>query len=575
MDPQQNRGRCPACAQPLREDGLCPRCPPNTAVRAVQERFISTLTVAQVGAPLPLLPPVSRPDSSTLETGRVIAQRYRIRSLIGSGGMGQVYRAWHLALGKDVCVKVRRENRTDDDEAVRFQREAQVTGRLRSRHIVQIVDAGREPDGLHYIAMELIEGRSLKDVLTQEFPLGEERICHIMAQVLAACADAHAHRVIHRDLKPANIMIERHLDHPDFVKVLDFGVAKIQEPEFVSITNTDATCGTPAYMSPEQGLGLELDGRSDIYTTGVILYQLATGWLPFDGKTPLEVLTRHQSELPLPPRLRRPEVRVSPEMERLILSALEKDPARRPQTAEEFRSRLLKLADRLRLERERTERSEKSIPPARVQPAVETRRDEAARPPLMSPISRPPSQGAVVSDAVYSPTTPEAPSPGGITEELRIQAGAIRRRRRASIALAISVPLGIAGALVVLWLSPAGQNGASGVAAPASRADLLATQPLPPTAGVASVTPVDSANARHLFEKAARPFFEENYEKAAKLYREAIAADPDYASAYLGLFKAGLGMHDRKAIREGGEGYLRLKPHSEEAVRVRDELRKG
>jgi hypothetical protein len=162
-----------------------------------------------------------------------------------------------------------------------------------------------------------------------------------MAQVLSALSEAHAHNVIHRDLKPENIMVEQRRDQPDFVKVLDFGIAKILDSDMPGLTRNDVVCGTPQYMAPEQATGSALDQRCDLYAVGVILYQMATGHLPFDGQNSMEVLTKHVNEPPVPPRRRQPDAPISEAMERVILCALEKDPLMRPQNAEQFRQLIL------------------------------------------------------------------------------------------------------------------------------------------------------------------------------------------------------------------------------------------
>src|SRR5207248_8502762 len=229
----------------------------------------------------------------------------------------------------------------------RFEREAMAASRLNHPNSIQVLDFGRnESDGALYLVMEHVEGKDLRAVLRDEWPVREERLCHIMAQVLAALGEAHAHNVIHRDLKPENVMVEQRRDQPDFVKVLDFGIAKILDSDMPGLTRNDVVCGTPQYMAPEQATGSSLDQRCDLYAVGVILYQMATGHLPFDGQNSMEVLTKHVNEKPIPPRQRQPDAPISEAMESLILRALEKDPQLRPQTAEEFRELILSVPTR-------------------------------------------------------------------------------------------------------------------------------------------------------------------------------------------------------------------------------------
>jgi len=275
--------------------------------------------------------------------GRVFAQKYRVEALLGEGGMGRVYRAVQLSLDKVVCLKVlRRELAGDPSTQARFQREARAASRLNHPNSIQVMDFGSAEAGELYLAMEYINGRDLQQVLSAEFPLEEPRVCHIMAQVLDALAEAHAQHVIHRDLKPENIMVCEQRGDPNYVKVLDFGIAKIQDKiTQPKLTRAGLVCGTPEYMSPEQARGLELDARSDLYSAGVILYQMVTGTLPFNADNPIGFVTAHLNDPPIPPRERRPEV--SAGMEALILRALNKNRDGRPDSAKAMWSDLLAI----------------------------------------------------------------------------------------------------------------------------------------------------------------------------------------------------------------------------------------
>jgi eukaryotic-like serine/threonine-protein kinase len=276
--------------------------------------------------------------------GRVVVEKYRVEEMLGEGGMGRVYRATQLSLDKTICLKLLRRELADDPETkARFHREARAASRLNHPNSIQVIDFGSSAQGELYLAMEYVRGRDLQQVLTTDFPLDEARIRHVMAQVLDALAEAHEQRVIHRDLKPENIMLTRHREDPDWVKVLDFGIAQIQEtgPEQARLTRAGLVCGTPEYMSPEQARGEPLDARSDLYSAGVILYHLATGALPFQSDTPLGFVAKHLTEVPPPPRTRRPEV--STGLSDLIVKALQKDPAARFESASAMRAALLAL----------------------------------------------------------------------------------------------------------------------------------------------------------------------------------------------------------------------------------------
>jgi serine/threonine-protein kinase len=287
-----------------------------------------------------------RPGHHDPLVGTIVAGRFQIEELVGQGGMGKVYRARHLTLDKPVCLKLLKPALLEDPTLVgRFEREAKAASRLNHPNSIAVLDFGRleERGGTLYIAMEYVQGKDLRIVLRDDWPLPEDRLARIMGQVLAALGEAHAQNVVHRDLKPENIMVEQRRAQPDFVKVLDFGIAKILDSDLPGLTRSDVVCGTPQYMAPEQATGSSLDARCDLYAVGVILYQLVTGHLPFDGSNSMEVLTKHVNELPLPPSQRTAGVSVSAALERLILRAMAKDPAERPQSALEFREELLGL----------------------------------------------------------------------------------------------------------------------------------------------------------------------------------------------------------------------------------------
>jgi serine/threonine-protein kinase len=288
---------------------------------------------------------VPPPDDNP--TGKTVAGKYRVEQMIGEGGMGKVYKATQLMLDKPVVLKVLRPDLLSDDRTVaRFQREAKAASRLNHPNSISILDFGQAEDGAMYIAMEYVHGKDLHHILSREWPLPEARVAKIMSQVLSALSDAHTAGVIHRDLKPENIMVEQRRGDPDFVKVLDFGIAKIQDDtteEGPALTKAGFVCGTPEYMSPEQARGAKIDHRSDLYAVGVILYQLAAGVLPFESESAIGFATKHLVEQPIPPSKKRPDARISPAMERLIMRAMSKAPEERPQTAEAFRAELLAI----------------------------------------------------------------------------------------------------------------------------------------------------------------------------------------------------------------------------------------
>jgi len=286
--------------------------------------------------------------------GRTLDDKYRIEERLGVGGMGTVYRARHILIDRLVALKVLNQRFVEDEAArIRFQREARAAGRLQHMNAVSVTDFGQTAEGYVYIVMELLEGRTLREIVAKEAPLETARAVSIMLQVSAAVGAAHDAGVIHRDLKPANIFVTQRSDLPAIVKVLDFGIAKLaadtlEEDDVENLTQVGAMIGTPRYMSPEQCNGLELTPASDVYSLGVILYEMLTGMAPFTGSSPLAIAVKHASE---PPRSPREIVSSIPEnLEQLILNALEKRPENRPANATAFRNQLLETAEKLGLE---------------------------------------------------------------------------------------------------------------------------------------------------------------------------------------------------------------------------------
>ena len=285
--------------------------------------------------------------------GRTLDDKYLLEETLGVGGMGTVYRAKHLLIDKPVAVKVLNQKFVEDEAArLRFHREARATGRLQHQNAVTVTDFGQTHDGLVYIVMELLVGRTLRDVLAKEAPLDPARAVSIMLQASEAVAAAHEAGIIHRDLKPANIFIVQRVDAPSLVKVLDFGIAKLAadslEEDDPTLTVIGAVIGTPRYMCPEQYEETELTPAADVYSLGVILYEMLTGMVPFSGSSPLAIALKHASEAPTRPRSVVASIPV--ELEQVVLHALEKQPADRPKDAAEFKRELYETAERLGLE---------------------------------------------------------------------------------------------------------------------------------------------------------------------------------------------------------------------------------
>src|SRR6516164_6259981 len=279
--------------------------------------------------------------------GKVLQGRYRLLSLIAEGGMGVVYKGERVGIGRAVVVKFLHAILSDKPGIVdRFEREARATARLNHPHCVGLIDFGID-DGSPYLVMEYVEGKTLADLLDHG-PVRGERAVDIIRQILAGLEHAHDRGILHRDLKPANVMIIECEGYPgDFVKILDFGLAKLAWPgeDKRDVTVEGIAIGTPGYMSPEQAAGVPSDRRSDIYCTGALLYHLVTGTKAFEGDDVRSVLRRHREETPASPREIKPTAGISRELEDVIEKAMQRDPGKRYQAAQDMVTALLKTPE--------------------------------------------------------------------------------------------------------------------------------------------------------------------------------------------------------------------------------------
>jgi len=318
-----NAASCPKCEKPIDEGAnFCPWCGED----------LRGLT----------------PNSNTLSgpwSGVLIDGRYRLKEKLGEGGMGTVYKVEHVRMGKILALKLLRPDVAVDRQLKqRFQQEARLVSRLSHPNTIQVFDFGELEDGSLYIAMEYLHGRDLAHTLRTHGSLSEERTISIGYQVLASLAEAHDQNIVHRDIKPANVMLIKRKDGEDLVKLLDFGIAKLaaDEPR-KHITGVADFLGTPAYMSPEQARGEDLDARSDLYSVGAMLFELLTGRGVFQGPTPLSIITKQMTEPPPTLAEAAPGKSFSPALEQVIRKSLHKRREDRYASAEQMRRSLEKV----------------------------------------------------------------------------------------------------------------------------------------------------------------------------------------------------------------------------------------
>jgi serine/threonine-protein kinase len=375
-------------------------------------------------------------DAARALIGRTLGGRFKLTSFIGEGAMASVFRGEQSAEPHQVAVKVMHRGLTGDQSFLgRFQREARAAASIEHRNTVRILEHGRDRDVV-YIAMELVAGQDLFEVLVRERRLSQARAARIVVQVGEALEAAHRHGVVHRDLKPENVMLIRDPVDPDaeVVKVLDFGIAKLLQGERSSgdvlrgradsvITLVGTVIGTPEYMSPEQARGIPpIDARSDVYAAGVLLYQLVTGRLPFRGESPIDVILQHIERPPVPPRTLVPALH--PGLERIILTALAKWPAERQQSARQLADELAALLPELEdprpgaapiLEGADEDDDDEGTPTVRMLPdeawLAATRRSEPALTQPVLPAAPPEAGRRAGAEEVPSPwaLAPEAP----------------------------------------------------------------------------------------------------------------------------------------------------------------------
>ncbi len=382
--------------------------------------------------------------------GAVLGGRYLVERKLGEGGMGAVYVGQHQTIGKQVAIKCLNPLMAANKAIVeRFKREARAATAAGNEHIIDVTDMGELPDGSPYIVMELLDGRELAELIAQEGPLPIGRAVRILLQICDALIAAHAKGIVHRDLKPENVFLVRRKRDADFVKVLDFGIARFNEPAAIgggkNLTATGMTIGTPHYMAPEQAQGLEgLDHRADIYALGVILYEMLTGDTPFDAETFALLVVKIVTTDPPLIRDRRPDVPVG--LETLIMRCLSKDKNLRPQSVEELAQALEAYV-------------ELDAPP-KLLPGPDDR--ATVRPPGRDPKPKA-TQETRSGVRATKPTAPgsmaeESEQPSGPATPTEIEEGLTRGGRLPWLALAAGGLVAVAGIAALLLTKPDGDE---------------------------------------------------------------------------------------------------------------------
>ncbi len=468
--------------------------------------------------------------------GRVLNDRYRILEPIGQGGMGRVYKALQASIDRTVALKVLGAGHDREPNFYkRFFLEASVTAKLTHPNTITLYDYGRTDDGVFFIAMEYLAGRTLSQVMQAEGPLAQERVIHIAQQICRSLREAHAMGIIHRDLKPANVMLLVQHDDHDFVKVLDFGLVKFFEGENAGgdITNAGTFMGSPHYIAPEQARNQSPDQRCDIYSLGILLYHMLTGRVPFTAAAPVDIILKHLHEAPLPPAEMRPDVQIAPELQHIVLRCMAKSREERFQSMDELlvqlktaRARLTGVSAPISVpplhETQPMKAGSGGQTPPTPQPALRTP-SEALNAVRSTPasVARPPPPPADAMVDEYPVREPGAPIATPQATQMNTAAGSLLR---AALPAALIILAGVVAAAIILRTQPAARPAP---AVPAARPAPAVPAGIPPAPAVVPPAQVVAAPppAPPIAAAAERPL------PAAEQHLPPPAAAPDPAIA--------------------------------------------
>ena len=502
--------------------------------------------------------------------GRKLKNTFLIEQLIGEGGMGKVYLATQLSLDKKVAIKILHKHLFSADKtiALRFHREAKSASQIDHPNSIRIIDFGQmEEDGSLYIAMEHLSGKELTDIIAADFPFMPVRIATIIGQVCGVLAEAHDKGIIHRDMKPDNIIVIKRPEQPDFVKVLDFGIAKLMDREGPRLTMEGMVCGTPEYMSPEQAMGKDLDPRSDIYALGCILYEMLTMHVPFEGNNYSAILTSHVRDEVIPPSVRRPDLDIHPGLEAVCLRAMAKKKEDRFGDCIAMKNALDAALAGASVPLPAPQPSaEPPAPQPEPQPAPQPTPQPAPRPPTPEP-----REAMTIDMSSVSGDTPA----GGTSIQAAPGVTLVMPQQKSNTALIAVIAVLAVAVLAIAGYVVFGPKTGGDQPRTAAMTAAAAPDPAPAVPAAAKADPPgpaaepvavkhDPARAKKLYEEGMRLMNGGDTKTALKYFKEAAAYDTGLAKAHKYIGDCYMQQGDNAAAAAAYKEYLQLAPDAPE-----------